>query len=65
MESVEVKTTLVEKVSTPIAQQLCEDFGEWLDTQGLMVVINPARAGKREDERGYAELAADFIEEYA
>lgn len=48
------------RVPAGAAQKLCEDLLEWIDTQGQMIVRNPA-TNAEEDNRSYKELATDFI----
>lgn len=61
IETLAVKTTMVEEVSVPIAQQLCADFADWLDRQGFTIDTKPGRAI---DDRDHEELARDFLKEY-
>jgi hypothetical protein len=58
-DMVYVKTTIRERVSAPIAEQLCSDFLEWLDQQGF-AVEQKSGPGRSVDERDFEELARDF-----
>lgn len=59
-ESIEVRTVVRERVSAPIAEQLCGDFLEWLDQQGF-AVEQKSGPGRSVDERDFEELARDFV----
>lgn len=55
---VQVETKLSQLLRAPIAAQLCEDFGEWLEQQGFQLDAERAVSGPNRD---WAELARDFI----
>lgn len=61
-ETVNVTIKVETTVPRPIAEHIAAEFLEWIDTQGLTLVANPAVSGKRADDRSYKELARDFIE---
>lgn len=59
-ESIEVRTVVRERVTAPIAEQLCRDFLEWVDQQGFAVEQSPG-PGRPIDTRDFQELARDFV----
>jgi hypothetical protein len=56
-DTIQVRTTTKQNVEKSIAQQLCGDFLDWLDTQGF---VTETRSTVN-DGRSYAELAAAYI----
>lgn len=58
-KSITIKVMIEETIPAPVAAKLCEEFGEWLESQGLEITV---RAGNVIDDRGYDDLARDFVE---
>lgn len=64
VERVSVNVALTQEVWRPVAEKIASDFAEWLDQQGFRIELNPEKAGRRSDDRSYAELARDFCDEW-
>jgi len=54
-----VKTTLRAEIQDEIATQLCSDFLEWLDDNGLE--LQPKRELAEPDPRSFEELATTYV----
>jgi hypothetical protein len=54
-----VKTTLHAEIRDEIAAQLCNDFLEWLDDNGMELKLKSAL--QEPDPRSYEELALTYV----
>jgi hypothetical protein len=60
-ETVKVRARVEQDVELPIAKTLCNDFIEWLSTEGLLM----GDAAREWKGRDYEQVATEFIEQYA